>query len=68
MCVQIDFQAFGIFHANRAPILHLALSPNRPNRASTWAPSPKTTNKCVQNGFLDYGALGAHCAPILHRN
>ena len=22
MCVQIDFQAFGMFHANRAPILH----------------------------------------------
>jgi len=21
-----------------------------------------------QNGFLDYGALGANCAPILHRN
>ena len=21
MCVQIDFQAFGMFHANRAPIL-----------------------------------------------
>ena len=46
----------------------LALSPNRPNRASTWAPSPWSTNKCVQNGFLDYGALGANCAPILHRN
>ena len=22
MCVQIDFLAFGMFHANRAPILH----------------------------------------------
>jgi len=22
MCVQIDFQAFGMFHENRAPILH----------------------------------------------
>ena len=22
MCVQIDFQTFGMFHANRAPILH----------------------------------------------
>ena len=29
----------------------LALSANRPNRASTWAPSPRSTNKCVQNGF-----------------
>ena len=46
----------------------LALSPNRPNRASIWAPSPRSTNKCVQNGFLDYGALGANCAPILHQN
>jgi hypothetical protein len=46
----------------------LALSPNRPNRASTWAPSPRSTNKCVQNGCLDYGALGANCAPMLHRN
>jgi len=46
----------------------LALSPNRPNRASTWAYSPRSTNKCVQNGFLDYAALGANCAPILHRN
>jgi len=46
----------------------LALFPNRPNRASNWAPSPRSTNKCVQNGFLDYGVLGANCAPILHRN
>ena len=46
----------------------LTLSPNRPNRASTWAPSHRSINKCVQNGFLDYGALGANCAPILHQN
>ena len=46
----------------------LALSPNRPNRAFTWAPWPRRTIGCVQNGFLSYGALGANRAPILHRN
>ena len=46
----------------------LALSPNRPNWSFTWAPWPKSTIGCVQNGFLSYGALGANCAPILHRN
>ena len=46
----------------------LALSPNRPNRAFTWAPWPRSTIGCVQNGFLSYGALGANRAPILHRN
>ena len=46
----------------------LALSPNRSNRAYTWAPSPRSTNRCFQNGFLDYGALGANHAHILHRN
>ena len=30
----------------------LALSLNRPNRASTWASSPRTTIGCFQNGFL----------------
>ena len=43
--------------------LRLALSPNRLNRASI-----RSTNKCIQNGFLDYGAFGANCALILHRN
>jgi len=46
----------------------LALSPNRPNRAFTWAPWPRSTLECVQNGFLSYGALGANRAPILHGN
>ena len=46
----------------------LALSPNRPNRASTWASSSRSTNRCVKNGFLDYGALGTNYAPILHKN
>ena len=42
----------------------LALSPNRQNRASTWASSSRSTNRCVKNGFLDYGALGTNYAPI----
>ena len=46
----------------------LALSPNRPNQACSWAHWPRRTIGCVQNGFLSYGALGANCAPILHRN
>jgi len=46
----------------------LALSPNRPNRAFTWASSPMSTIRCVQNGFLAYGALGENRATILHWN
>jgi len=42
----------------------LALSLNRPNRASTWASSSTSINRCVKNGFLDYGALGTNYAPI----
>ena len=30
------------------------------NRASTSASSPRSTNRCFQNGFLDFGALGAN--------
>ena len=48
--------------------IKLALSPNRPNQASTCAPSPRSTIGCVQNGFLANGALDANHAPILHRN
>ena len=32
------------------------------------SPSPRSTIKCVQNGFLDYVALGTNYEPILHRN
>ena len=46
----------------------LALSPNRPNWALTWAPWPRSTIGCVQNGFLTYGALAANRAPILHQD
>ena len=27
-----------------------------------------STNRCVKNGFLDYGAFGANRAHILHQN
>ena len=69
-CVLIDF--LGISYVPCKPYIYLAsrlaLSPNRPNRAFTRAPWPRRTIGCVQNGFLSYGALGANCAPILHRN
>ena len=31
-------------------------------------PLHRSTNRCFKNGFLDYGALGANHAPILHQN
>jgi len=48
--------------------LRLALSPNRPNRAFTWASSHTSTIGNFHNGFWAYGALGTNHAPILHRN
>jgi hypothetical protein len=44
----------------------VALSPNVPNRASTWASSPKSPIECIQNDFYAYGTFSANCAPILH--
>jgi hypothetical protein len=44
----------------------LALYPNRPNLASTWALSTRSTIRCVQNNFWSYGMFGANRAPILH--
>ena len=45
-----------IWYVPRKPCTYLAsrlaLSLNRPNRASTWASSPRSTNRCFQNGFL----------------
>ena len=69
-CVLIDFWAYRMFNAKSCIYLasRLALSPNRPNRAFTWAPWLRSTIGFVQNGFLDYGALGANCASILHWN
>ena len=44
----------------------LALSPNGPKRASTWASSSCSSIGCVQNDFWACGTFGANRAPILH--
>jgi hypothetical protein len=44
----------------------LALSSNGLNRASTWASSPRSTTRCVQNDFWACGMFGPNYAPILH--
>jgi hypothetical protein len=46
----------------------LALSSNKPKRASTWASSPRSTIECVQTEFWAYGMFGANRTPILHRH
>jgi predicted Zn-ribbon and HTH transcriptional regulator len=48
--------------------LRLALSPNRPKQASTWASSPRRTIGCVQSEFQAYGSFGTNHAPILLRH
>jgi hypothetical protein len=45
----------------------LALSPNRPKRASTRVSSPRSTIGCIQKDLWAYGTFGAKRAPILHR-
>jgi hypothetical protein len=44
----------------------LVLSLNRSKRASTWASSPRSTIRGIQNNYLTNGMFGANCAPILH--
>jgi hypothetical protein len=46
----------------------LALSLNRPKRASCWASSPRSTVGCVQNDFWAYGTFDANLATILHQH
>jgi hypothetical protein len=59
-----------LWHIRRKPWTYvastLALSPNRPKRASTWASSPSGTVGCIQNDFWAYDTSCANCAPILH--
>jgi hypothetical protein len=43
------------------------VSPNELNQASTWASSPRSTIRCVQNDFWAYGTFGANLAPFLNR-
>jgi hypothetical protein len=45
--------------------LRLALSPNGPNRASTWASSRRSSIGFVKHDFWAYGMFGANRAPIL---
>jgi hypothetical protein len=46
----------------------LALSPNRPKRASTWASSPWNTIRCIEKDLWAYGTFGTNHAPILHQD
>jgi hypothetical protein len=57
-----------LWYVQRTPCIYLsprlALSPNRSKRASTWASSPWSTIKCVQNNFWPYSMFGTNRAPI----
>jgi hypothetical protein len=46
----------------------LALSLNGLNQATTWATSPRSTIRCVQNDFWAYGMLGVNRAIILRQD
>jgi hypothetical protein len=56
-----------LWYVRRKPCTYLmsrlALCPNWPERASTWASSPRSTIGCVQNDF--YAMFSANRAPIL---
>jgi hypothetical protein len=43
----------------------LTLSPNRPKWASTWASSPRSATRCIQNDFWPYGVYDTNHAPTL---
>ena len=53
-----------IWYVRRKPCTYpaswLALSPNGPKRASTWASSPRSTIRCVQNYFYAFGTFGTY--------
>jgi hypothetical protein len=44
----------------------LAIYPNRPKRASTWASSIRSTIGCVNNNLCAHSTFDANRAPILH--
>jgi hypothetical protein len=46
----------------------LAISLNGLDRASTWALSPRSTIRCVQNDFWACGTFRTNRAPILHQD
>jgi hypothetical protein len=60
-----------LWYVRRKPYTYLAsrlaLSPNELNQASTWASSPWSTIRCVQNDFWAYGTFGTNRATILHQ-
>jgi hypothetical protein len=41
---------------------------NKLNQTSTWASSPRSTIRCVQNNFWAYGIFSTNHAPILNRH
>ena len=54
--VQLSFLKISTISKQTKPSFHLSQTFTR------------STIRCVQNGFLAYGALGANHVPILHRN
>jgi hypothetical protein len=50
-----------LWYVRRKPITYLAsrlaLSPNGPKRASTWASSSRNFIGCIENNFLDFGTF-----------
>jgi hypothetical protein len=54
-------QFLSLWYVRRKPCTYLAsrlaLSPNRPKRASTWASSPRTAIGCIQDDFQVYGTI-----------
>jgi hypothetical protein len=62
--------SLSLWYVRRKPCTYLAsrlaLSPNKPKRASTWAMSPRSTIGCIQNDICAYGTFGANRVPILH--
>jgi hypothetical protein len=62
------FPSLWYVQRNHAPIAHQDRHylQNGPNQASTWASSPRSTIRCVQNNTWAYGMFSANSAPILH--
>jgi hypothetical protein len=49
-------------------VSRLALSPNELNQVTTWASSPRSTIRCVQNDFWACGTFGANHSTILRQD
>jgi hypothetical protein len=46
----------------------ISTTSNELNQASTWASSPRSIIRCVQNDFWAYGIFSTNHAPILHQH